>query len=68
MQQLPDFCMPLDRDRVDRRCWNLLLVLDLAGDSNHLIIPLFCFTYFRLNTSTIQAVEVDPEADKESNF
>jgi len=58
--------MPLGRDREDWRCWNLF-VLDLAGDSNHHIIPLFCFMYCRLNMSIVHAgsaIEVDPEADK----
>lgn len=45
-----------------------MFVLDLAGNSNHHIIPLFfCFMYCRLNMSIIHAgpaIEVDPEADK----
>jgi len=66
--QLPNICMPLGSEREDRSCWNLLFVVNLAGDSTHLIIPLFCFMYCRLNTSIIQAGsagEVDSVADKE---
>lgn len=60
--------MPLGRDRGGWRCWNLF-VLDLAGNSNHRIIPFFFFffMYCRLNMSIIHAgpaIEVDPEADK----
>lgn len=66
--KLPDFHMPLGSERESRRsCWNLPFVINLAGNSTHFIIPLFCFLYCRLNMNTIQAGcagHIDPEADK----
>lgn len=45
----------------------MLFVLDLAGDSNHHVIPLFLFRVLQIKQehySCRACYEVDPEADK----